>query len=92
MRRVFESSNYILDPHGAIGYLGLKKYLSIHQNVAGVFLETAHPGKFIDVVEDALQQKIDLPTALQAFMKGEKKSIQMTKDFTSFKKFLTSLS
>jgi threonine synthase len=92
MRRVFESSDYVLDPHGAIGYLGLKKYLSNHQNVVGVFLETAHPGKFIDVVEDTLQRKIVLPTALQTFMKGEKKSIQMTKDFTSFKKFLTSLS
>jgi threonine synthase len=92
MRRVFEASDYVLDPHGAIGYLGLKKYLSLHQNVVGVFLETAHPGKFIDVVEDALQRKIDLPPALQAFMKGEKKSIQMSKDFKSFKKFLTSLS
>jgi threonine synthase len=92
MRRVFESSDYVLDPHGAIGYLGLKKYLTLHQNVVGVFLETAHPGKFIDVVEDTLQRKIELPEALQAFMKGEKQSIRMTKDFDQLKNYLRSIS
>ena len=92
MRSVFAQSNYVLDPHGAVGYLGLKKYLSENKKEAGVFLETAHPGKFIDVVEDTLQRKIDLPPELQAFMKGEKKSIQMNKDFESFRKYLQSLS
>ncbi len=92
IRRVYESSDYVLDPHGAIGYLGLKKYLSLHQHVVGVFLETAHPGKFIDVVEETLGRKIDLPPALQAFMKGEKKSIRMSKDFIELKNYLQSIS
>jgi threonine synthase len=92
MRSVFAQSNYVLDPHGAVGYLGLKKYLSANKKEAGVFLETAHPGKFIDVVEETLQRKIDLPPALQAFMKGEKKSIPMNKDFDNFRKYLLSLS
>src|SRR6185295_20090961 len=51
MRHVFKDKNYLMDPHGAVGYLGLKKYLKSHRGVQGVFLETAHPGKFKDVVE-----------------------------------------
>lgn len=91
MRKVAAESNYILDPHGAVGYLGLKKYLSQQNDAVGVFLETAHPGKFIDVVEDTLQRTIELPPALKAFMKGEKKTIPMNNDFNAFKKYLLSI-
>ncbi len=57
MREVYEKFNYTLDPHGAIGYLGLKKYQSQNSENVGVFLETAHPAKFLDVVESTLQEK-----------------------------------
>ena len=50
MRQVFKNSKYCLDPHGAVGYLGLKQYLNSHSNTVGIFLETAHPVKFKDVV------------------------------------------
>jgi len=90
MVSVFKARNYTLDPHGAIGYLGLKNYLPAKANEVGVFLETAHPAKFTEVVEETLKQKIALPEKLQHFMSKQKKSIAMKADFTSFKKFLLS--
>jgi threonine synthase len=82
---------YILDPHGAVGYLGLKDFMSENPGYIGVFLETAHPGKFRDVVEEALGEKLVLPERLAAFLDGEKKVIPMAKEFDSFKEFLKGL-
>lgn len=89
MQDVFASKNYILDPHGAIGYLGLKKYLTNNAEPAtGVFLETAHPGKFNEVVEQALNRKIEIPKALQKFLLGEKKSVAIGSKYSDFKTYL----
>jgi len=88
MRAVFEKSNYTLDPHGAIGYLGLKTYQSQNSDAIGVFLETAHPAKFLDVVEATLQTKISVPGDLQIFLAREKKTIACESDFRSFKTLL----
>lgn len=82
---------YTLDPHGAVGYLGLKDFMAEHPDYIGVFLETAHPGKFRDVVEDALGEKLVLPERLAAFLEGEKKVITMGKSFEEFKGFLKGL-
>lgn len=84
MKRVFEETKYMLDPHGAVAYLGLKEYLkSQSEEVVGVFLETAHPAKFIDVVEEVLHQKIEIPEKLQAFAEKEKKSIPIPNQYSS---------
>ena len=88
MREVFEKFSYTLDPHGAIGYLGLKKYQSHHPESVGVFLETAHPAKFLNVVESALQRKVPIPDALKLFLSGNKKSIACEADFLSFRNLL----
>jgi threonine synthase len=88
MREIFSKKKYVLDPHGAVGYLGLKKYAETNNNFTGIFLETAHPGKFRDVVEDVLKTKIELPSALEAFLTGTKQTIKLGSDFVSFKKFL----
>lgn len=89
MREVFSRHGYILDPHGAIGYLGLKKYMStVGKPVTGVFLETAHPAKFKEVVEETLQGSIPVPAELQKFLQHEKKTIKMPADFSAFKEFL----
>lgn len=89
MRDVFLRNGYILDPHGAIGYLGLKQYLIDSKvEVTGVFLETAHPAKFKEVVEETLEQQVIVPPALQKFLQHEKKTIKMAADFGSFKEFL----
>jgi threonine synthase len=82
---------YTLDPHGAVGYLGLKDFMAEHPGYVGVFLETAHPGKFRDVVEEALREKLVLPERLKAFLEGEKQVIPMGKSFEEFKGFLEGL-
>ena len=66
--------NYIADPHGAVGYLGAKDYLKT-ENAHVVFLETAHPTKFLDVVEDVIRENIDLPPQIEAVMEKEKVAI-----------------
>lgn len=90
MKSVKKNFNYTLDPHGAVGYAGLKKYLGKKDQV-GVFLETAHPAKFIEVVEETLGQKIEIPETLQKFMKGQKQVEKLGRDFPSFKQKLQNL-
>lgn len=87
IKRVFENFNYLLDPHGACGFLSLEEYLS--KNQIGIFLETAHPAKFTETVEDIVgKRNVPLPDKLAEFLKGEKKSISLGKDFNEFKEYL----
>ncbi|OOG69604.1 threonine synthase [Algoriphagus sp. A40] len=86
-----QKKGYTLDPHGAVGYLGLGDFMNEHPGYVGVFLETAHPGKFRDVVEGALGEELELPARLAKFLKGEKKVIPMGKGFGEFKGFLENL-
>lgn len=88
MRKVFHEKKYVLDPHGAIGYLGLKEYLKATGNVTGIFLETAHPAKFQDVVSSALGESIPLPSTLEKFMSGKKLTTFMSNKFDDFKAYL----
>ena len=90
MQQVHESG-YTLDPHGAVGYRGLKEFMAENSNFQGVFLETAHPGKFRETVEKALDLKLTLPERLAAFMDGKKKVESMGNDFEEFKGYLKSL-
>jgi threonine synthase len=87
MKQVYEQHSYILDPHGAVGYRALQSELKAGET--GVFLETAHPAKFTETVEEVLGKgTVALPEKLQAFMKGEKKSIPLSTDFADFKNYL----
>ncbi|MBP1593753.1 MAG: thrC [Bacteroidetes bacterium] len=83
---VYNKTHYLLDPHGACGYRALSENLKPGET--GVFLETAHPAKFLETVENIIGEKVDIPAKLQAFMHGEKKTVPMTKDFASFKQYL----
>ena len=76
MRSLFNSYNYLSDPHSAVGYLGLKKYMEINniENVNGIFISTAHSIKFKDVVENATDTNIDYPKSIKDIMGKEKKS------------------
>ena len=58
LKEVYLNKNYLLDPHGAVGYGALKKYLQQHRGLSGMFLETAHPVKFYDAVESIIAQKV----------------------------------
>jgi threonine synthase len=87
MKQVFAEENYMLDPHGAVGYRALKEDLKADE--VGVFLETAHPAKFTETVESVLGEgTVVLPEKLAAFMKGEKLSIRLSTEFADFKQFL----
>lgn len=81
-----KETGYILDPHGACGYQALKDGLL--EGEVGVFLETAHPAKFLETVESILDEKLEIPVKLQEFMKGTKQSVEMDSQFESFKNYL----
>ena len=87
IKNIYKKNKYILDPHGAIGYLGLKKYTEKYPNQIGIFMETAHPCKFAEIVEKTINKKVDIPRKLNKTLKGEKKSIQIS-DYTQFKEYL----
>ena len=83
---VYRDCGYILDPHGACGYQGLAD--SIAPEETGVFLETAHPAKFKDTVDDILGVETAMPAKLQNFMDREKKSIKISASFEDFRQYL----
>ena len=89
LKNCYQETGYLLDPHGAVGYRALRDGLAV--NEIGVFLETAHPAKFLETVEGIIGKKVEIPLKLQEFMKGEKKSLPLSKDFETFKKYLMSL-
>jgi threonine synthase len=90
IKEVFSNYNYIMDPHGAVGYLALARYLQHHPGESGIFLETAHPVKFPDAVEKAIHQSIDLPASVKQIMNAEKKSHLMKPQFSELKEYLLS--
>ncbi|MFI3332248.1 MAG: threonine synthase [Rikenellaceae bacterium] len=88
MQECLAQSGYLLDPHGACGYRALREQLQTGEQ--GVFLETAHPAKFLDRVEEITATKVEIPEPLKAFMRGTKQSVEMGRGFDEFKEFLLS--
>jgi threonine synthase len=87
--RTWELTGYLLDPHGACGYLSLKQGLG--KGERGFFLETAHPAKFKDTVQPLIPGTVDIPPTLQAFMKGQKKTVPLSARYDDFKDYLLAL-
>ena len=87
MKTIYKISGYIAEPHGAVGYLGLKKELKNHPNAVGIFLETAHPIKFLDTVEPTLNVKLPIPYQIESVLRKEKVSVKM-KTYEELKAFL----
>ena len=88
IKEVYQRNNYLLDPHGAVGYLALKRYLINHQREKGIFLETAHPVKFPEAVEKATGEQVDIPSSLSKLLTEKKQSILMENDFEQLKEYL----
>ena len=86
MKKIYGDSGYVADPHGAVGYLGLKKY-NLQANEFGVFLETAHPVKFLDVVEETLPVKVAIPVQIQKVINNKKVAIKVA-SYEDLKAFL----
>lgn len=87
IRSVYEKHNYLMDPHGAVGYLGLKDFLKINPEYNGVFLETAHPVKFLKTVEKASGAKVSIPESIAGILNKKKKSFQLS-TYSELKEFL----
>lgn len=87
LRRVYLENNYLCDPHGACGFEALSECLT--ENQIGVFLETAHPAKFTETVEDIIGKgNVPIPPKLAAFMKGKKKSRLLGREYAVFRNYL----
>lgn len=79
IKEVKNQTGYICDPHGAVGYAALRDHMQ--DGELGLFLETAHPAKFIDTVEKCIDEKVEIPARLQKFMEGKKLSIAISADY-----------
>lgn len=86
LRDTYRSTGYLLDPHGAVAYRSLTE--GLNGNEIGIFLETAHPAKFKDTVEQIISDKVEIPAKLAAFMKGTRSTVKLSPAFSAFKKFL----
>ncbi len=91
IKRIYQECNYLLDPHGAVGFLALERYLNNNHSQKGVFAETAHPVKFYDVVEPVIQQKIPLPESIEKIIHKTKMSVKMEADYNSLREWLLSM-
>jgi len=87
MKDIFSRTQYIAEPHGAVGYLGVKKEMQKQPNSIGIFLETAHPIKFLDIVEPLLDLKLPIPKQIESVLHKEKVSTQI-KTYEDLKKYL----
>lgn len=87
IKQVYARTNYVMDPHGAVGYLGLKDFLKVNPEFHGVFLETAHPVKFLETVESIIDTKVAIPDSIQHLMDKKKKSFQI-RNYEDLKGFL----
>ena len=87
LKELYNEYNYVADPHGAVGYLGAKEYLKECPDSHVVFLETAHPTKFLDVVEETIQENVELPEQILKVMDKKKQSIKIS-TYEELKSFL----
>lgn len=88
LKEVFAAKHYLLDPHGAVAYASLLQYLKSHPGEKGIFLETAHPVKFYDVVEPVIHEKVPMPDAVKALLGKKKVQIKMEVDYAMLKDYL----
>jgi threonine synthase len=89
IREVYRKYNYLPDPHGAIGYRSLQAFLPTAPGFAGFFLETAHPAKFNQTIEETIGETIELPERLKKIIEGEKKSAELSGEYDALRSFLS---
>jgi len=88
IKQVYQQYHYVLDPHGAVGYLALERFLNEHPGKKGIFLETAHPVKFPEAVEGITGKPVQIPLSLQSLMDNKKQSIIIRPVFDQLKEYL----
>ncbi len=87
IKKVFSTNNYLLDPHGAVAYYALENYCNT-TNAKGFIVETAHPVKFAETVEKIIEEKVEIPTAINQLLSAEKQSIVIPPEFNALKEWL----
>lgn len=87
LKEIHTESGYVADPHGAVGYLGLKKYLETHKGAYGLFLETAHPIKFLDTVTETLGVEVVVPERIKSLFDKKNQSTPIS-SYEDLKNFL----
>jgi threonine synthase len=90
IRDLYTHHHYLADPHGAVGYLALRRYLEKHPGEKGFFLETAHPVKFYDAVEPVIGGKIPIPDPIKKLLDKTKTSIRLRPEYGQLKDYLLS--
>ena len=90
IKEICSKNNYLIDPHGAVGFLALEEYINKNrlESFNGIILETAHPAKFIDIMKGIIKEKIEIPERLDRSLHKEKRAIKMSNNFKDFKGFL----
>ena len=90
INKVYSNYKYLLDPHSAIGYLGINNFVKNNKNCQGLFLGTAHPCKFSDIIEPIINEKIKMPERIKSLLDKEKKSILLNNKYEEFSDYLLS--
>lgn len=85
---VYKKYNYILDPHGAVGFVAFKKLSSEFKNITGIILETAHPAKFDNIIESTIKSRVIMPPEFSSIARMKKISIELPNNYDAFKSFL----
>ncbi|MCX7797175.1 MAG: threonine synthase [Melioribacter sp.] len=88
IKEVYEKFNYIIDPHGSVGYLALRDYTRFSQEFNGIVLETAHPAKFKDVVEEELKINVEIPERLASCLNKEKRTVELSSKYEDLREYL----
>jgi threonine synthase len=89
IKRIQESYNYLADPHGAVGFLALERYLEGHPSQKGFFLETAHPVKFPDAIRMGTNTEVAIPESVKALLEADKESTVILPVYEELNGFLT---
>ncbi|HEU4573736.1 MAG TPA: threonine synthase [Chitinophagaceae bacterium] len=88
IQKVYKQYAYVLDPHGAVAYASLERYLNSVKDDRGIFLETAHPVKFYNIVEPVIHKQITMPPALNEIVSGEKNAVKVPAEYKLIKDFI----
>lgn len=91
IKEVYEKYKYIIDPHGSVGYLALKDFIQSNQIYNGIILETAHPSKFKDVIEEELKINVKIPERLAECLNKEKKTVELSSEYSDLKEYLLNI-
>ena len=92
IKRVNSHYQYLLDPHGAVGYLAIEEYMRNYPgNDTFILIETAHPTKFSSIIEQASVEPPKIPELLKQCLTKKRHSVQLSSNINEFKDFLNSI-